>query len=286
MTLSPGVRFMLIATFMFSIMKVCVKLLPHIPAVEIILFRSVISLLISVYFLTRQQVSIFGKNKPVLILRGVAGSIALITYFQLIQQIPLATAATVQYLAPIFTSILGIFLVKEKVRSWQWLFFFISFVGVLVITGFDTRVSVVHLSLGIGASLFSGLAYNFIRMLKQDEHPLVIIFYFPLIMIPIAGVWSAMVWVQPVGWDWAVLLAVGLATQTAQYYMTRSYQAEELSKVSILSYIGIIYALGFGWVLFGETFNAMTYAGMGMVVLGVILNIILKEREKRVSSLT
>ena len=45
---------MLLATFTFTLMKVCVKLIPHIPAIEIILFRSVISLIISVFYLHRQ----------------------------------------------------------------------------------------------------------------------------------------------------------------------------------------------------------------------------------------
>ncbi|MEO9475922.1 MAG: DMT family transporter [Cyclobacteriaceae bacterium] len=278
---SSGVRFMLIATFVFMVMKVCVKYIPHIPAIEIILFRSIISLVISYYYLARQKVSVWGNNKPILILRGSTGAIALITYFSLLQQIPLATAATLQYLAPIFTAILGIYLVKEKVKPLQWVFFLLSFAGVVVVQGFDPRISITHLIMGIGTSLFMGLAYNFVRMLKTSEHPLVIIFYFPLVMLPISGVWSGFVWVQPHGIDWLVLLGVGIFTQIAQYFMTKSYQVAELSKVSILNYVGIIYALGFGWILFDETFNFMTYLGMGLVLLGVILNVALKSKKAK-----
>lgn len=274
---SDGVKYMLIATFMFTVMKVFVKMVPDIPAVEVILFRSVVSLLISVYYLRRQKVSVWGHNKKILVLRGITGAIALITYFQLLKEIPLATASTLQYLAPIFTAILGIFLVKERVWSWQWLFFAISFTGVIIIQGFDPRVSVVHLLMGIAASLFMGLAYNFIRMLKTSEHPLVIIFYFPLVMLPIAGVWSAMVWVQPQGWDWLILIAVGVFTQIAQFFMTKSYQVASLSKVSILNYIDIVYTLSLGWLMFGETFNWMTYVGMALVIGGMVANVVLKK---------
>ena len=84
MSLSQGVRFMLLASFTFTLMKVCVKLVPHIPAIEIILFRSVISMGISLYFLGRQKVNIWGNNKPVLIGRGVAGALALVIYFSLL----------------------------------------------------------------------------------------------------------------------------------------------------------------------------------------------------------
>ncbi|MEP1094184.1 MAG: DMT family transporter [Cyclobacteriaceae bacterium] len=284
MNLSQGVRFMLLASFIFILMKVFVKFIPHIPAIEIIFFRAIISLGISFYFLKRQKVYIWGNNKPILIARGVSGATALILYFGLLQQIPLATASTLNYLAPIFTAVIGIFLVGEKVRSLQWLFFGLSFFGILVIQGFDSRISGTHLIIGISASVFMGLAYNFIRKLKTDEHPLVIIFYFPLVVLPVAAIWSSFVWVKPVGWDWFYLILVGVSTQAAQFFMTKAYQKEELSKISILSYISIIYSLLFGYFLFDETFNLITYVGMGLVLLGVVLNVIWKTRSDLKSS--
>ena len=272
---------MLFATFTFSLMKVCIKALPDIPAIEIILFRCIISLVISLFLLHRQRVPIWGNNKPILIGRGVAGALALTFFFYLLQEIPLATAATMQYLAPIFTSVLGIFMVKEKVLPRQWVFFGISFVGVMLVQGFDLRISFWHLLLGLGTSFFMGLAYNFIRKLNTSEHPLVIILYFPLVLLPISAVWSYFVWETPKGTDWLLLLAVGLLTQIAQFFMTKSYQQAALSKVSILNYVGLIYALSFGYLFFDETFNTLTYIGMALVVSGVIANVIFKGAGKR-----
>ncbi len=278
MKLSSGVVYMLLASFVFTLMKVFVKLVPHIPAIEIILFRSIISFVISLYFLNRQRVTVWGNNKLILLGRGVAGAIALVTYFSLLQQIPLATASTLQYLSPIFTTVIGIFLVGEKARPIQFLFFGLSFAGILIIQGFDPRIEPIHLLMGIVASLFMGLAYNFIRKLKNTEHPLVIIFYFPLVMLPISAIWSSFIWVQPIGWDWLVLVTVGLCTQVAQYFMTKAYQQEELNKVSILTYISIIYSLLFGYFIFDETYDLITYGGMALVLVGVILNIVFKKK--------
>ncbi|MEQ9301823.1 MAG: DMT family transporter [Cyclobacteriaceae bacterium] len=275
--MSRGIRYMLIATFTFTLMKVGVKMVPHIPPIEIIFFRSIISLIISAFALRLQRISIWGTNKPILIARGVSGAIALFLYFTLLQQIPLATASTLQYLAPVFTSILAIFLLREKVRSIQWLFFFISFIGIVTVQGFDTRISLSHLLIGITASFFMGLAYNFIRMLKTSEHPLVIILYFPLVTLPIAGIISIFQWVHPQGLDWIVLISIGILTQIAQYFMTRSYQNEEVNRVAIVNYTGLIYSLGFGFIIFGETFNLMTYLGMALVLAGVILNLVFKK---------
>uniref|UniRef100_UPI00188FB30D DMT family transporter n=1 Tax=Pararhodonellum marinum TaxID=2755358 RepID=UPI00188FB30D len=111
------------------------------------------------------------------------------------------------------------------------------------------------------------------RKLKNTEHPLVIVFYFPVVTIPIVGIITWFNWVKPEGLDWAILFAIGIFTQFAQYYMTKAYQNANLSKIASLTYIGIIYALGFGFLLFDETYNLITYLGMTLVLAGVILNV-------------
>ncbi|MCV9388737.1 DMT family transporter [Reichenbachiella ulvae] len=277
MKLSKGIQYMFIASLVFSLMKVCVKQVSHIPAVEVIMFRSIISLSICVFFLWRQKVSFWGNNKKVLIMRGASGAMALVLYFSLLQQIPLAAAASMQYLSPIFSAVLGVFIVREKVTWKQCLFFAISFAGALVITGVDVRIGAIHLVTGVAAALFTGLAYNFVRKLKTSEHPLVIILYFPMVTLPIVGVASYFLWVTPEGWDWMYLLLVGVSTQIAQFFMTKSYQLEEISTVSIINYTGLLYSIAFGFVIFGETYEWLSYVGMALVIVGVILNIKLKK---------
>ena len=271
--MSQGVRFMLFSALIFTLMQVCIKLIPHIPPIEIIFFRSVFSLVTSIIILKSQSVSVWGNNKTVLILRGVSGAIALTSFFILIQQIPLAAASTLQHVSPIFSAILGIFILKEKVKWYQFLFFAISFAGIVFIQGFDSRVSFWQMLLGLGSAFFTGLAYNFVRKLKASEHPLVIIFYFPLVTLPLSAIYCLFDWVTPHGWDWLVLLLVGITTQLGQYFMTRSYETEEIAKVSILNYTGIIYSLAFGFFIFGESYNFLTYIGMFLVLVGVVLNL-------------
>ncbi|MFC3414839.1 DMT family transporter [Algoriphagus hitonicola] len=267
---------MILAGIFFALMNVSVKFIPDIPAIEIILFRSIFSLVFSFLVLKKQGVPVLGNNKKLLIIRGVVGSIGLIAFFYTLQKIPLASAVTIQYLSPIFTTILGIFLVKERVKPIQFVWFGISFLGVFVLQGFDPRVNLLYGTIGVISALFSGLAYNVIRKLKNTEHPLVIIFYFPLVTLPLASVVSYFTWVQPVGWDWLILLWIGICTQAAQYFMTVAYQNANVAKISSLSYLGILYALFFGFLLFGETFGVMSYVGMGLVLAGILLN--LKEK--------
>lgn len=268
---------MVISVFFFSCMGLMVKLVSHIPSTQVVFFRSAISFLLSFWLLQRQGVSVWGIHRKYLILRGLCGAAALILFYETLQKIPLASAVTIGFLAPIFTTILGIFIAREKVRPVQWLFFLLAFVGVVLVQGFDPRIQMIYLVIGIVATFFSGLAQNFIRKINTREHPLVIIFYFPLITTPLSGAYSVFNWVPPQGWDWAILIAIGLFTQFAQFFMTKSIQLEELSKVSIIRYLSIVYALIFGYIFFDETYSILAYAGMGLAILGVVANVWYKQ---------
>ncbi|MDF9796713.1 drug/metabolite transporter (DMT)-like permease [Catalinimonas alkaloidigena] len=278
MQISKGVKYMLLATFLFACMNVLVKWVTQIPAVEVVFFRSVISLVLSYSILKAKGIHIWGNNKPLLIARGASGAVGLVLYFVIIQQIPLATAVTLQFLAPIVTAILGVLILGERFRFWQGIFFVLSFCGILIVNGFDARVEIIHILMGIMAALGAGMAYTIIRKLKKSEHPLVIVMYFPLVTVPITGAYSAWNWVMPQGIEWLTLLGIGLLTQFAQYFLTKSFQEEEINKVASLKYLNIIYALCFGYIFFGETFNIYTYLGMMLVVGGVILNIWYKQK--------
>jgi len=278
MKLTLGIKYMIASTFFFALMNVGVKFLQSIPAVEIVFIRSLISLVISFVYLKAKNIHPWGNNKKILFIRGLAGAAALILYFTTLQAIPLASAVTIQFLAPIFTTILAIFIVKEKVYAWQWLFFLLSFSGILIIQGVDVRITPLYVIIGLFAAVFAGTAYNMIRKLNVSENPMVIIFYFPLVTIPLTGPYVAMNWVMPVGVEWVIVLLIGLVTQFAQYFMTRAFQMEELSKAASLKYLSIVYALIFGYIIFGETFDWRSYVGIGVVLLGVFLNIWYKQR--------
>lgn len=264
---------MLLAGLFFAVMNVCVKLVSHLPTMEVVLFRSALSLVFTYSLLKKNAIPIFGNNKPVLVMRGIAGCLGLIGSFYTLQNIPLATAVTLNYLSPFFTAILGIFIVRQKFRPIQWLYFLISILGVALLKGFDFRISTLDVVIGLGAAFFAGLAYNMIAKTKNQEHPLVIIFYFPLITLPFAGLYCLFHWTTPVGMDWIYLLLIGILSQIAQYYMTLSYQTANLAKVASLNYLGVIYALGFGYIFFSETFNAMSLAAISLIIIGVALNI-------------
>jgi len=274
--MSPGVRHMLLATFWFAIMNVMVKLLIHLPTMELVFFRCGVATLIGFVALYRAKIDWLGSNRMLLLLRGLFGTIALFTFFYTIQRMPLGTAVTLQYLSPIFTTIFAIFLLKEPVRPIQWLWFALSFSGILVMKGVDTGISWELLIIGIVSAIFSALAYNMVRTLREKEHPLVVVLHFQLLGAVSGGVVSIFNWQQPVGMDWLWILLLGIFTQLGQTNLTRSLQLENIAKVTILNYLGVGYALLFGWMFFSETHVMTEFFGMLLVVAGIVLNLLTK----------
>lgn len=275
---------MLLSTLAFALLNVCVKLLAHLPTLEIILFRSALSLALSYAALRRARVPAWGQpeNRKFLLSRGTTGALALVLYFYTLQAMPLASAVTIQYLAPIFTAILGIFIVRERVHAWQWVFFGVSFAGVLLVKGVDARVAPGPLALGVASAVCSGLSYNAIRKLGGREPAMVVVLYSQLVVVPLSAAWCLAHWVTPATWqDWGLLLLTGVFTQLSQVYKTKAYQAGPLASISSLDYLGVLYALELGFAFFEETFGLPSYAGMALVLLGVALNAAYAARQAR-----
>lgn len=272
---------MFFATIFFMVVKIFVKMLPHIPPMEIVFFRCLISFLITYYLLKRKGHNILGTNKSLLMMRGIFGTIGLYCYFVILQEIPLATASTLIYFTPLFTSLVGVFLLREKMSIIQWILLLIAFFGIILIQGFDSRVNIFYLLIGLGGSLCAAFAYSIIRYLRDKEHSLVLMIYFPMIAFPIGGLISIFNWVQPNLIDLSLLILIGVFTQFAQYFMTKAFQSEKVSKVSIVSYSELVFVLLIGNIFFDEKFEFLVYLGMILVTFGVVFNILLARNDKK-----
>ena len=79
-------------------------------------------------------------------------------------------------------------------------------------------------------------------------------------------------WKMPHGWEWFYLIMTGVLTQIGQVNLTKALQLEKIANVSIFNYLGIIYALAFGFLLFGERYEWIALSGIILVVGGVLLN--------------
>ena len=192
---------MLAATFFFSMMNVCIKKISHIPPMETTFFRCLVSMLFCFAIIARDRLDWKGSNRIMLIARGTAGTIAVVTFIITLQHLPLAPAVTIQYTSPIFTTLIAIVILGENIRWIQFLFFAISFAGVVMIKGFNGNISIGYLTLGLFSALCSGVAYNLVRSLKEKEHPIVIVLHFQLVGTIIGFVGCFFDWRMPQGSD-------------------------------------------------------------------------------------
>lgn len=279
MILKSGPQLMLGAVTFFAFVHAGVKFLGHIPFYEIVFFRALVSLIVCYVQLKQKGISVLGNNKKILILRGIFGTFALTLYFYTLQTLPLATAVTIQYLSPLLTIFLSGFMLKEKSQPIQWLFFIMAFVGVMIIQGFDNQVNWWPVGMGCLAALGSAVAYNLVRKLKDSDHELVIVFYFPLVTLPVVGPFLFNHWVTPQGWDWLILLGIGMGTQVAQVLMTRALHKETAAKVTIFKYLGVVYALLIGWFIFSESPSMTGFLGIFIVLLSVALSTRVKVKQ-------
>lgn len=273
-----GVHYILLSTVFFSIVNLFVKLLPHISVSELVFFRSAISLVICIFLIKQLKIPFWGNNIPWLVIRGVLGAAGLTLFFFTLKAMPFASATTLQYLSPIFTVVFAMFLFKERVEPFRWILFFISFVGVVLIKGLDGKIGSTEITMGVLSAALSGAAYNAIIKCKHTDHPLTIVMYFPLISTPVMAVWCLFEWTTPTGWDWIMLLIIGVFTQLAQVCMTKALHSDKSSKIVPFKYLGSIYALLYGYFIFFEELAWINLIGILLILIGVSANALVKSR--------
>jgi drug/metabolite transporter (DMT)-like permease len=277
--ISDGIKFMLISTFFFSAMQVFVKLMPQFNSFQHLFFRSLIGWIFCVVYLKINHIPLLGKNVKFLIIRGIVGSISMFSFFYILTRIPFASSVALKYLSPIFTSIFAVIFLKEKIKFIQWLCFLISFFGILVMKGFDTRISSFDLSIGILSAVFGGLLFIIIKKIGDDDHQLVILQYFMFISASVSGIISIPHWKTPNSTELFGFLAIGIVGFFAQNYFTKAIQSSE--KVSVLSnlrYLEAAYAFVIGYFIFNETYNLQSFVGLFLIFAGLLLSLKFKTK--------
>jgi drug/metabolite transporter (DMT)-like permease len=298
--MKKGILFIVLSGLSFLVVNFFVKLfgmgseqtifpgLQKIPAHELVLSRSIVSFTISLYIIKRKKLPLFGVNKKWLLVRGFAGMIALTIFFETIHQLPIAVASTIQYLAPIFTMIFTLVLLGERILKLQWIFVLIAFIGVtliglnaLIMKSNPVKLDYFWLTLGVISAAFSGIAYTAIVKLKTTDAPINIVSYFPMLSIPIMTVWCFFDFVMPKGVEWILLLVIGIFTQIAQVLLTKALHQESASLITPFQYLGSIYALLMGYFIFDERLNFLIIIGVGLILLGVIVNTLIKALQRK-----
>lgn len=276
---------MFFSTLFFALANVFVKQVSHLPTMEIVFFRCAFGVIFCYWGLRKAAADWKGSNRKLLALRGIFGTSALYLFFLTVQNIPLASAMTIQYLSPIFTTVIAIFLLKESVKFFQWFCYALAFAGVIFIEQFDARISIAFLICGIASAFGSGVAYNLVRTLREREHPLTVVFHFQIVGLIVGAAFTIFDWRTPDVFDFFCLFIVGAFSQLGQIFLTNALQKEKAASVAIVNYTGLIYGLLIGFFVFGETQTVESLFGMLLVVLGVASSVIYSKRRRDIESI-
>lgn len=259
-------------------MNAIVKHLVHISAFQIVFFRAFSCLLFTLTFLLKHKIPVFGTKKILLTLRGVVGVISMTFFFMSTKYLPIGTAVSLRYLAPIFATIFAIFWLKEKVKPVQWLFFAIAFSGVVILKGVDVKMSSLGLLLVFISAIFSGLVYVVISKIGKQEHPVVIVNYFMVISTIVGGILSIKYWVWPNNIEWLLLFSLGVFGYFGQIYMTKAFQIAKTNQITPFKFLEVVFTVLLGVVVFLEVYSYWSVIAIALIVLGLSLNVRYKPR--------
>ena len=267
------------ASFFFSLMTLCVKNIDkRIPIYELVLFRSLISLIITSSIINLKNINPWGKNRPLLILRGVLGTLALVCIFYAIRNMPLSISTVIQYTYPIFISIFAGIFINEKITRNIGFSLIIGWFGILIIlnptqlTNINVEIENISVFIAFLGSLCTALAYVTVKKLVFTENIYVIIEYFPLVslitLLPIVLI----NWVTP-NWNEIVwIIGIGLFTQLGQTFLTIGLKNLPASEASTINYLQVLFGSIWGVLFFSEIININFLLGALLVLLGTIIS--------------
>lgn len=271
---------MLSSVVLYTSANLCVKELSHLGTFQLVFLRSAVSLVLCVWYLKRAGIPLLGNNRTWLFVRGFVGMVALSGFFHTVKHIPLASATVIQYFSPVFTVLLALVFLKERVHKAQWGFLGLALVGIVMVKGFDPRVTWGMWGLGMTSACLAAVAYLATMKCRETDHPVGVVVWFHMLAVPIMGLLSWGEWVPLAGSDWVLALAVGGLSIVAQVLMTVALHNEDAGMVMPFKYLGAVLALAVGWWGYGEHMSTLSLAGMALVVASIVANTVLKTRLK------
>ncbi|ASJ40787.1 DMT family transporter [Vibrio vulnificus] len=276
-----GVRYMILSALGFALMSASVKYVSvhGIPLFEIVAARALVSLIISYLDVKRKGISVWGNNKRWLFARGAVGTLALMCVYYAVTALPLAEATILQYVHPVFTALLAVLFLKERVQPATLACIVLCLLGVftMVYPSFDAsgvgELPMLSVGIALLGAFGSSIAYVIVRKLSRTEDSSVIIFYFPLVALPVSAMLIGDDFVVPDVALILVLILVGIFTQIGQFGLTKAMQTQTAGNASAYSYVQIVFSALLGVVLFNEVPSIWTLLGGSLIVTGALINV-------------
>ena len=264
---------MFISVCAFSLMDVIVKWSDDYPVGQVLFFRGFCGIIPILFLIPKDRYFDFYKTtRPVLhFKRCLAGLIALVSIFVALRNLPLATVVSISFAAPIFITIFSIFLLDEKVGLYRWMAVLVGFLGIIFIT--EPGFSALNVYYIYPIIFCLGLSYVAIaiRKLSSTEPAWLISFFFSFSIMLLSFLSFYQGWILPSLLDLFLLSMVGILGGLANLWLSQSYKYSEVSLVSPLKYLGLVFAIIFGYFIWNEVPTSKTLLGALLVIVSSII---------------
>ncbi|HEY7690298.1 MAG TPA: DMT family transporter [Dongiaceae bacterium] len=194
----------------------------------------------------------------------------MVTFYYALKLLPLADCFAVAYAAPLFVTALSVPLLKEKVGPRRWAAVLIGFGGVL----FMLQPSGAGLSTGTLLALSSAFLYALTlitsRQLSSTERSHTILFYYSCVVIVVLGAFMPWYWHTPSWEHWLLFIVSGIAGSFGQFFLNQAFRYAEASLIAPLDYTGMIWAILFGFWVWGDVPTWIVLAGAAVVICSTI----------------
>lgn len=274
-----GIAWFQVAILCFAVMDAAIKYLTaDFGTWQIMFFRGFFSL-IPIAMLTARSGGLGTLRTSHLLShvgRALIGIAAAFCFFYAYSIMPLADAYAIAFAGPLFMTALSVPVLKEKVGWRRWLAVLVGFVGVIVMLRPGQGMLTLTALVPLAAAAFYALTMLYVRVLARTESNAAITFYFVTTMSVMAAIAMIPEWRTPQGWQWLLLIMVGVIGGVAQIAFTQAFRLTSPSLLAPFEYTAMIWAVLFGYILFGDIPDKAIWIG-GAIVVAAGLYIIHRE---------
>ncbi len=263
-----AMTWMLLSGLCFALMGAMVKFAGDTPLPAKVFFRNFVTLIItsSVALSTGENVLARTSQAWRLVLRSLCGLIGVALYFFALGHLNLADASLLNKTSPFFASGLAVLLLGEKFRRALIPALVLAFAGAILVIKPRFDYSALPALAGLGSGLFAGMAYSLVRSMKGHFSPNRIIFTFSLISSLATAPFLLVDPPSPTAMQWWALIGTGVFAAGGQFGLTFAYHHARVSRISVFTYLHVLFALVIGFIFWGERPDLWSWLGGALIV--------------------
>jgi drug/metabolite transporter (DMT)-like permease len=272
---------MLAAVGLFALMDAGLKLLsPHYPPLQVAAMRGLASLpwVVTWALLTVGPRALLRVRWTLHLLRGVLGISMMAAFVFALRSLPLSTAYSIFFVAPLLITALSVPFLHERVGPRRWIAIAVGLLGVLVVLR-PTGEGV--LTLGGLAILLAAFGYAVsaitVRVLSRTDSTQAMVVWLMAMLGIGAGALAAPHWQAIRGTDWLLIVGVGIVGALGQVAITEAFRRGEASLIAPLEYTALAWGVGLDLLVWHVLPDAITWIGAAIIV-GSGLYLLRRER--------